>query len=137
MQIVKTPMTVIPDTVPLVLPEPVSRFLESTLHWTPDRWHRALSTARDIQRVERRAVSRAICDALLSHKGRALSEWLVRDAAQTTVESLPLSLPPRRAMIAVEILEDAALALLARPALPLQDLAVLLAPFLPMSLPES
>jgi hypothetical protein len=131
----RTNIVVVPTIAPpaaLMLPESVMRLLDGSLRWTSDQWRRALMTTQDAYRRDRRAVSRALCDALLSHDGHLLRVWLVQDAVQTTLESLPVRLPAGGTGQAIELLEDAALALLARPALPLHDLAVLMGPCLPM-----
>lgn len=117
---------------PLTLPQPVLDLIESTAQWSPTRWSNALDCAGAGFRRDQRATSRALCDAVLAHEERLLYAWMVRDAVLTT---LALRLPPsvrRHSRLATELLEDAGMAALARPALPLLDFAILVRPCLPL-----
>ena len=58
--------------------------------------------------------------------------WLVRDAVRTVLASGTGRLSRRETAALGELMEDAALALLARPGLPVADQAVLLGPCLPL-----
>lgn len=120
------------DSRALDLPDEVAHLLEAATHWTAQRWSEAIRAAREPLHRERRAISRPLCEALLTHEQRALSNWMVQDAVKTAVESAVQGIQSRQAAIATELLEDAALAVLARPALPLLDLAVLMGPCLPL-----
>lgn len=116
---------------PLTLPQRVIDLLESTAQWSSSRWSNALDCAGALSRRDQRTTSRALCDAVLAHEERALHAWMVRDAVRTT---LALRLPSsvrQHARLASELLEDAGMAALARPALPLLDFAVLVRPCLP------
>ena len=61
--------------------------------------------------------------------------WFTTDAAETTAGIVQDVLAPADHLLVTNLLIDAALAILARPALPTLDLAVLLTPFLPLYLP--
>jgi hypothetical protein len=112
------------------LPRHVAHLLEAAAHWPATRWRDALRSARDPYHRSRRDVSRTICDALLAFEQRDVDDWMVRDAVRTAIQAALAA--PSPAYEARELLEDAALALLARPALPLADLAVLAGPCLPL-----
>ncbi|MBL0170075.1 MAG: hypothetical protein IPP90_04980 [Gemmatimonadaceae bacterium] len=125
-------MTLSSDGPALTLPSQVAMLLDAVTAWSSQRWRAALCTAREPLHRARRDTSRALCDAVLAADHQHLQYWLVRDAVRT---SMALSLASGSALndvLAVELLEDAALAVLARPALPLMDLAVLLGPCLPL-----
>jgi|GEM_PF-3078053 len=127
----------------------VEQFFESVRHWPAPRWHAALALAQSSRQdararqrpagdplSERRRTSVVLRDAVLNVEGLALAAWFTADAARTLAHLLPPTLSPHERVLARELLTDAALALLARPALPTLDLAVLLAPFLPLHLSE-
>lgn len=114
---------------PLAQPA-VAQLFACAAHWSPERWHRAVTTARAVEHRTPRAVSRLLCDALLASDAAACVHWGVHDLARTTVQIARV--PRRLADDGLALLEDAALALLARPALSLGDLAVLMQPCLPL-----
>jgi hypothetical protein len=114
------------------LPPRVAEFFESVGRWDAARWRTALLAARIPLHRERRAVSRPLCEAILADQGDKLRCWMVRDGVRTALECLARSGPAREREGIAEVLEDGALALLARPALPLTDLAVLIGPCLPL-----
>jgi len=114
------------------LPASVTQLLEGLAGWSEARWREALCSARSDTHGARRATSRALCDAVLQHEHRMLDAWLTRDAARTVVEVSAPRLSHRAFALATEMVEDASLAMLARPGLPLTDLAVLLGPCLPL-----
>lgn len=120
------------DSQPLELPDEIVQLLQAATQWTAQRWSEAILTARGPLHRGRRAISRPLCEALLAHEQRALSDWLVRDAVRTAVASAVPRLAASESAIATELLEDAALAMLARPALPMLDLAVLAGPCWPL-----
>ncbi|MEQ1691289.1 MAG: hypothetical protein ABMA00_08400 [Gemmatimonas sp.] len=125
-------MTHSADSPPLALPAHVAVLLDTVQRWPTARWREALCTAREPLHRARRNTSRALCDALLSHEERNWHQWLVRDAVRTAISLAAPALARHGNGLAIELVEDAALAVLARPALPLLDLAVLLGPCLPL-----
>jgi hypothetical protein len=127
---------------------PVDELFETVLQWPATRWRQALGQAAEASYTrerqhplgaaldERRRTSVVLRDAVLSVEGLALAAWFTADAARTVTQLLPPTFTPHEHVLARELLTDAALALLARPALPTIDLAVLLAPFLPLHLSD-
>jgi hypothetical protein len=127
----------------------VTRFFETVAHWPVPRWREVLAgaeTAVDtsgsgrapFDRLSARGrTSAALRDAVINVEGLALAAWFTADTARTVSQLLPAALTAEEHRVARELLTEAALALLARPALPTLDLAVLLAPFLPLHLSES
>jgi hypothetical protein len=124
----------------------LARFFETVAQWPLPRWREALACA-DIGAAPGRPVpshslaargrtSAALRDAVLRVEGLALAAWFTADTARTVAQLLPETFSAEEHRLARELLTDAALALLARPALPTMDLALLLAPFLPLHLSE-
>ncbi len=120
------------DLVTGALSQPVTALLTAVSHWSPLRIRQAIVGAGLPSHRGRRETARALCESILVHEGRSLEMWLVRDAVRTVLASSAPRLSRREADILDELIEDAALALLARPGLPVADLAVLLGPCLPL-----
>lgn len=123
------------DLLSLEIPASVTPLLDSLAAWPESQWRLALGSACSEAHRARRATSRAVCDAVLQLERRMLEDWLTRDAVRTLVASSAPRLSRRGTTQAIEMVEDAALAMLARPGLPLVDLAVLLGPCLPLREP--
>ena len=108
------------------------RLLFATVsHWSSGRWRSAISATDDCAFRAKRGVARLLCDAIIATEQPPIADWLVRDLARTAAETLGPRKDRRRA---TEMLEDAALALLARASLARVDQAVLLRPCLPLPL---
>ena len=117
------------------VPVEVQAFLDAAAAWPGARWRRCVADERSRSSTERRAIARVLCDAVLAANGLRMVAWFATDAAETTAGIVQDMLAPADHLLATNLLIDAALAILARPALPTLDLAVLLTPFLPLYLP--
>ena len=117
------------------VPTEVQVFLDAVSMWPADRWRRCVKDERMRVSAERRATARELCDAVLAADGLQMVAWFTTDAAETTAGMVQDALAPDDHLLVTTLLTDAALAILARPALPTLDLAVLLTPFLPLRLP--
>ncbi len=116
------------------VPTEVQVFLDAVSAWPTDRWRRCVADERTRISAERRVVARALRDAVLAADGLEMAAWFATDAAATTAGVVQEALAPADHLLVTTLLTDAALAFLARPSLPTLDLAVLLAPFLPLRL---
>ncbi len=117
------------------VPIEVQVFLDAVVAWPTARWQRCIADERTRVSAERRATARELCDAVLAADGLRMVAWFTTDAAETTAGIVQDVLAPADHLLVTNLLTDAALAILARPALPTLDLAVLLTPFLPLYLP--
>jgi hypothetical protein len=118
------------------VPVDVQIFLDTVAAWPAARWRRCVAAERATPATERRVIARALCDAVLAADGRQLDAWFTSDAAETTASVVEVAVAPVDHLLVTTLLTDAALAILARPALPTLDLALLLAPFLPLHFPQ-
>ena len=76
----------------------------------------------------------ALRDAIIASEGLMFARWRAADGSRTVVQMLPATLRHDEQQHIAVLVREAALALAARPALPLPELAVLLGPFLPLQL---
>jgi hypothetical protein len=114
------------------LPSRVADLFEQLGRWDAARWRSAIRASRLPLHRERRAVSRLLCETVLAEEASELQRWMVRDHIRTILQCAPRADHPIDVQSMSELVEDGAYALLARPALPLVDLAVLLGPCLPL-----
>lgn len=117
------------------VPTEVWNFLDDVSAWPADRWRRCVADERTRVTAERRAMARELCEAVLTTERLRMVAWFTADAAETVAGMVRETLAPADHVLVTRLLTDAALAILARPSLPTLDLAVLLTPFLPLSLP--
>ncbi|MBC7842294.1 MAG: hypothetical protein H7099_08270 [Gemmatimonadaceae bacterium] len=117
------------------VPDEVQVFLDAVVAWPTERWRRCVVDERRRVSAESRATARELRDAVLAAEGLAMLAWFTTDAAETSAGIVQSALAPADHLLVTTLLTDAALAILARPALPTRDLALLLTPFLPLQLP--
>jgi hypothetical protein len=122
-------------TAVTTIPVEVQRFLETVVAWPVERWRATVADAPSRAHAPQRVTAVALCDAILAHEARRMDAWFAEDAAQTVADQVQVRLAPGDHLLVRTLLADAALAILARPALPTLDYALLMAPFLPLYLP--
>lgn len=115
-------------------PAAVETFLRTVTSRPTSRWHEIVSAARG-HTFAHRTTAVALCHAILTHENQGLPAWFTEDAARTASAEIGLQLSPAEQALVHTLLAQAALSILARPALPTLDFALLLAPFLPLHLP--
>ena len=112
----------------------VDEFLDGVAHWNAARWRETLAHARRSFCLERREMAIALRDAIIASERLVFAGWRATDGSRTVIQMLPATLRHDELEHIAELVREAALALAARPALPLPELAVLLGPFLPLQL---
>jgi hypothetical protein len=126
--------------VELVQDTPSSRlvdvFLNTVACWPSCRWRVVLLSAAQPCFRQRRELAIAVRDAVIARERLNFIVWRAIDGTRTVIEMLPTTLSHRERQCIASFVRDAALALAARPALPVHDLTVLLGPFLPLQLPD-
>lgn len=83
-----------------------------------------------------RELAIAVRDAVIAREQLPFIVWRAIDGTRTVVEMLPKTLSHHERQCTAVLVREAALALAARPALPVHDLTILLGPFLPLQLPD-
>ncbi|MCC6246082.1 MAG: hypothetical protein IT353_24830 [Gemmatimonadaceae bacterium] len=111
-------------------------FLNVVAWWSAPRWRVALAAAEQPAFRHRHEQAIAIRDAIIECERPEFLVWRATDGCRTVVEMLPPTLRREERTHIAAIVREASLALAARPALPLSELAVLLSPFLPLHIPS-